>query len=48
MIRESELARVIEDGGKSPAPFRSERTEETKNGRHERKSRASAPRSTAS
>ena len=24
MIRESELARVIEDGGKSPAPYRGE------------------------
>ena len=30
MIRESELAKVIEDGGKSPAPSRSERTDQTK------------------
>jgi excisionase family DNA binding protein len=30
MIRESELAKVIEDGGKSPVPCRPDRTDQTK------------------
>ncbi len=35
MIRESELARVIEDGGKSPAPCRPRPANQTKDSRAE-------------
>lgn len=40
MIRESELAKVIEDGGKSPAPFRSRTGRTNENKGRPRRSRA--------